>query len=100
MIVQLHVQSLNQLQRMDEAVEFGLAHLSELGVQLVEEMPADLREWCYSLDPDDEESFQSHPVLRMEPMSQPLHLISMQIMSALEISTYMVAAWDKYHHFV
>jgi hypothetical protein len=81
--VQLHVQSYNQLQQMTEAFECGIVHLRELGVRLLDEMPIELRQWCYSLDPTDEESFERHPVLRMDPMTKPLHLISMQIMSAM-----------------
>jgi hypothetical protein len=49
-------------------------------------MPPDLEAWCYSLDPDDEESFHRHPVLHQQPMSDQLDLIRMQLMGALVTS--------------
>ena len=77
------MQSLNQLQQMVEATRCALAHLSELGVEMIEEMTPELEEWCYSLDPEDEESFQRHPVLHQPPMTSPVDAISMHVMNAM-----------------
>jgi len=83
LLLQLHIQSLNQLQQTSAAIARGLEHLSELGVQLLESMSAELEAWCSSVDPEDESSFHNHPVLHREPMSDPLHLIRMHVLSAL-----------------
>jgi len=81
--VQLHVQSYSQLQQMAEAVECGLAHLSELGIRLLESMPPGLEAWCNAVDPADDESFARHPVLHQPPMSDPLDLAGMHVLSAM-----------------
>ena len=80
---QLHIQSLNQLQQTSDAIARGLDHLSELGVELLEAMPPDLEAWCYSLDPEDEQSFQDHPVLHQPPMTDQLDLVRMHVLGAL-----------------
>ena len=80
---QLHIQSLNQLQQTSDAIARGLEHLSELGVEVLEAMPPDLEAWCYSLDPEDEQSFQDHPVLRQPPMTDQLDLVRMHVLGAL-----------------
>ena len=83
MFVQLHVQSLNQLQQMAEATRCALAHLSELGVEMIEEMTPELEAWCNDIDPEDEESFQRHPVLHQPPMTDPVDAIRMHVMNAM-----------------
>ena len=83
MCVQLHVQSLNQLQQMAEATRCALAHLSELGVEMIDEMTPELEEWCHAIDAEDEESFQRHPVLHQPPMTDPVDAIRMHVMNAM-----------------
>jgi hypothetical protein len=60
-----------------------LEHLSELGVEVLEAMPPDLEAWCYPLDPEDEGSFHSHPVLHQPPMTDQLDLVRMHVLGAL-----------------
>jgi hypothetical protein len=83
LFVQLHVQSLNQLQQMAEATRCALAHLSELGVEMIEEMTPELEAWCNDIDAEDEESFQRHPVLHQPPMTDPVDAIGMHVMNAM-----------------
>jgi hypothetical protein len=83
LLAQLHVQSYNQLQHTDEAVECGLSHLSELGVRLLQSMPPELEAWCHALDPEDESSFDRHPVLHQPLMSDPIDIVSMHILSVM-----------------
>jgi len=77
------VQSLNQLQLVLESSECGLKHLAELGIQLEEEMTPELAAWCNSVDPKDESTFPNHPVLHQQPMTDPLDLVRMRVMSAM-----------------
>jgi len=68
---------------MSDSIARGLEHLSELGIRLLESMPPELEAWCNSVDPNDESTFHNHPVLHRQPMSDPLHLIRMHVLSAL-----------------
>ena len=77
------MQSLNQLQLVLESAQCGLNYLAELGIQLDEEMSPELESWCNSVDPKDESTFRNHPVLHQQPMSDPLDLVRMRVMSAM-----------------
>lgn len=77
------MQSLNQLQLVLESAECGLTHLAELGIQLDEEITPELESWCNSIDPNDESTFPNHLVLHQQPMSDPIDLVRMRVMSAM-----------------
>ena len=84
------MQAYNQQQLLAEAEQCGLRHLSELGVSLLPSMSPSLSSWCFSVDPCDERSHSLHPVLSCEPMSRPMDLIVMQVLSSLVPSMFVL----------
>lgn len=84
------MQAYNQQQLLAEAEQCGLRHLSELGVSLLPSMSPSLSSWCFSVDPLDERSHSLHPVLSCEPMSRPMDLIVMQVLSSLVPSMFVL----------
>jgi predicted ATPase len=84
----LHIQSLTCQFLMPTALEVGLAHLKELGVELVPSMTDELRAWTTTfVDPCDESTFHQHPVFALEEMADH-H--AMDILTALTSVAYFL----------
>lgn len=84
------MQAYNQQQLLAEAEQCGLLHLRELGVSLLSSMSPALEAWCFGVDPADERSYSRHPVLSSEPMSAPMDILIMQVLSSLVPSMFVL----------
>jgi hypothetical protein len=81
---ELHIQSLNQQTFLSEALDFGLAYLRELGVELVSELTPSLRAWINAVpDLHQESSFQHHPMFAQDEAADPSVISAMSLLSAL-----------------
>jgi GAF domain-containing protein len=70
---ELHVAVLSQQTRMQEALDTGLAHLKELGVELMPAMTPELEQWIFDVpDVTDERTFKEHKLFQLEEMPNPI----------------------------
>lgn len=66
-LFELHVISISSQLRLSDALAVGLAHMKELGIEMVPDMSAELKEWIYSVHECD--GIIQHPVFEQEEMT-------------------------------
>jgi hypothetical protein len=87
--MELHLQALNRLLRMQDSLDAGCQYLKELGITMLPlSHAAVLDEWLYKdIDIHDASTFKNHPLFSQEEMSDSL---VMAIMSALAPSLFFL----------
>ena len=97
-VFDLHIQSLNQQSLMQMAVDVGLDHLRELGVELLPELSPELRAWIYAFpDVNDESTFHRHPVFSCEQHTNP---VVMLLLSSLCSSLFFINSPKFYNNII
>ena len=95
--MELHLQSLSLQNLMQQALDKGLDHLRELGVELVETVSPELGAWLFAFpDARNEATFREHPVFAQEECSDEVRLLSV-LLTAICPSAFFLKS-NKFIH--